>query len=413
LRFYKKGEITEIVGFFFLCVYAHQLRDRISLEGLCRYLFEKGTQILKQSLQGRFTPAAVDFLKQTVSYALGRKLNLDTTGLQSAFNRILIEDATTFGLPEQFQDTYKGTGGGASKAGIKIHYCFDLLSGDIINIANKSAVYPDQTMELPALKANDLLISDLGFFGVPRLKNIIPSGARYLSRLKFDINIYELKNGEYKKFDLIEEEKKLKFNEIREYNLYMGKHEKLSVRIILEKVPEKVAAEKRRKLKGHKLNKKRVVSERRLKLCSLNAYVTNATSEELPKEEVRKYYSLRWQIEILFKAWKTLYKIDEVKSMKQERFECMHYGALILIILTTQMFVLYKNELYKQTKIEISEFKFFACIKETLHLLINSICSKQKLKRYLDMVWEMVLITGQKDQKIYKQSPFTILKITS
>jgi len=32
-------------------------------------------------------------------------------------------------------------------------------------------------------------------------------------------------------------------------------------------------------------------------------------------QQVRSYYSLRWQIEILFKAWKSVYHIDQVIPM--------------------------------------------------------------------------------------------------
>lgn len=270
-----------------------------------------------------------------------------------------------------------------------------------------------------SIKATDfffsvcLLISDLGFFGIQRLTKIILQQAKFLSRLKFHVSVFVLKDGEYQLFDLLQEEKKMQPNEIKEYQVYIGRDNKLPVRLILEKADPKIASEKRRKLKTDKQHHRKSISAQRLKFCNVNAYVTNASSSELAMEKVRSYYTLRWQIEILFKAWKSVYKISDVKPMKLERFECMHYGLLTLIILTTQIFVLFKTTAFKMHKVELSELKFYTCIKESIHILIESFKTKQKQREYLTMLWEMVLITCKKDQKINRQSPFNIVNLKS
>lgn len=336
-----------------------------------------------------------------------------TTSFHSKFSRILVEDSTIFELPEKLRTKYAGSGGSATRAAIKVHHCIEILSGAIISIVNKSGIYSDQKIALPDLKHGDLLISDLGFFGIPRLLQIIRQQARYLSRLRSDVIIFRLINGEYKPFDLLKEEKKMKPGDIREYEVYITAKEKLFVRLILEKVDEKIAAEKRRKLKQKRHSKGKILSHRRLALCNINAYVTNTSCNELPKENVRNYYSLRWQIEILFKAWKSIYSIDEIRLMKLERFECMHYGLLTMIVLTHHIFMIYKKSAYKLNKTEISELKFYSCIKETLPVLISVLNCKQKLRQYLDMLWSMVINTCIKDRKKNKKSPLQILKMST
>lgn len=44
-------------------------------------------------------------------------------------------------------------------------------------------------------------------------------------------------------------------------------------------------------------------------------------------------YSLRCQIEILFKTWKSFFEIDECKNIKRKRLEYHLYGQLIGILL--------------------------------------------------------------------------------
>lgn len=398
------------MGFFFLCLFPHQRIDGISLEGLCRYLMEQGTCISKQSLQERFTPKAAGFIKSIVAHALKVRLKISSNNFQTVFKRILVGDSTVFELPENFHNKYRGTGGGASAAAIKIQYSFDLLSGNILMLENKQGISSDQNSKLPDLKVNDLLIEDLGYFSVGRFKEVMLSGAKFLSRLKFDINIFLNKNDTYQAFDLLKEEKEMQSGEIREYQVCIGKNEKLPVRIIIEKVDPHVAAEKRRKLKADKQNKRKNISERRLKLCNLSVYITNASQEEIPNIMARKYYSLRWQVEIIFKAWKSVFRIDQVKSMKLERFECIHYGLLTLIILTNQIFIVIKKSIQKYN-IEISELKFFICIKEFLTQLNSALNCKQELPEYLDCLWKKIKQACKKDQKRTKLSPFTILKL--
>jgi len=401
------------MGFFFLCLFPHQRKEGISLQGLCRYLIEQGIQITKQSLQDRFTESSVNFLKRIFSHALRVRLKTTFVHQHYEFGRIVIDDSTVFELPEKFDIKYRGSGGGASKAAIKVHYCFDLLSGNILDIRNIEGIQPDQTIDLPDLEPNDLLIEDLGFFRIDRFKRIIQLKAWFLSRLKLDTRIFLLNAGNYEVLDLLNEERKMQSGEIRVLNVFIGTKDKLPVRLIIEKVHPQISAEKRRKLKYDKQNKRKNLTARRLKLCNLNVHVTNTSEIQIPKEIVRKFYSLRWQIEIMFKAWKSIYKIDGVRSMKIERFECMHYGLLILIVLTHQFFAIFKNELRKNNNVEISELKFFSCMKETLPMLNNALNRKQKLRYYLIDLWKMIQTTCTKDQKLLKQSPYSILKLVA
>jgi Transposase DDE domain len=394
-------------------LFAHQRDDSISLEGLCRFLFQRGPEMAKQSLQDRFTDSAVGFMKEMVSYALKQKLEINFDKLHKKFNRILISDSTQFELPSQFQNFYKGNGGGASPSSIKVQYCFDLLSSCIVSLLNKNGVENDFSADTSYFRKNDLVIEDLGFFNIKRFKNMMQCGAYFLSRFRFGRLIFRNSGQDYEIFDLLSEEKKMKHGEICQCEAYIDKKEKLPVRLIVEKVPEEIANERRRKLKTDRHNKRKNISKERLKLCNLNVYITNTTDEDLPMKSVRRYYSLRWQIEILFKAWKSVYKIDQVKPMKIQRFECMHYGLLMLIILTTHIVVCFKKAIRKFYKKELSEFKLFKCIKEVFPALSDSVKKKKQFSKFIDNLFKSVLNTCIKDNKSNKMTPFLILNIAS
>lgn len=252
---------------------------------------------------------------------------------------------------------------------------------------------------------------DLGYFKFERFHEIQSYGAFFISRFKFNTTAYILKDGVYQPINLIEIKNQMKQGEQKVMSVYIGP-QKLHTRLILEKVPEPVANEKRRKLKTDKQNKRKNLSKERLELCDLNAYITNTSEEQLALKQVREYYGLRWQIEIIFKAWKSVYKIDMVKKMKLERFECIHYATLILILLTTQLINYGRVLLYNTQKEELSELKMFKTLKLLLTELKRAIKkTEQDIIEFLDLLETSLLITCVKQQKRGKKTPYNIVNI--
>ena len=397
--------------FFALCVYTAKKEGTTSLEDLCRELQKEGVKIRKQSLQGRFNKDAKDFMQAMVEHALEKKLGLDRQKLECKFGRIVIDDSTVFQLPAAYSGTYKGSGGGASIAAIKNQYCYDLLSQEIIDITVQEDTVPDCKYPLQDLRKDDLRIEDLGYFKIDRFRQIQEAGAYYLSRLKFGVNIFVQQEGTYKPLDLLKVIRDMRVGEMISMQIFLGKKEKSSTRMVLERIPMELANQKRRKLKTDKQNKRKNLSKERLILCDVNAFITNCTPEQLPENLLRQCYSLRWQIEIMFKAWKSVFKIDKVKQMKIERFECFHYGCLMLIIASTHLLRYFKQMHVKKHNNEISELKFFklmASMKQELKDTIKN--GRSHMAAFFDLLTPIIERTCIKEQKKNRLIPLKIIE---
>ncbi len=92
---------------------------------------------------------------------------------------------------------------------------------------------------------------------------------------------------------------------------------------------------------------------------ALNLFIINAAEDQIPLTAVDSFYRLRWQIELMFKIWKSQCHIDKVKPVKKERLECYIYAKLIRIVLSWQIiWAVAKFTLAKDNK-ALSYYKAF------------------------------------------------------
>jgi len=134
----------------------------------------------------------------------------------------------------------------------------------------------------------------------------------------------------------------------------------------MQRVPEEIGQKRLEKLEAKKArHKKWVLSQQAKDMCWFNVYITNAPEEKLPASMVRLVYSLRWQIELVFKIWKSVFDIDKVKKMSIFRFECYIYAKLISILLTLHIQNTLGQFLWDEGGFELSPMKAAKLIKKT------------------------------------------------
>lgn len=98
---------------------------------------------------------------------------------------------------------------------------------------------------------------------------------------------------------------------------YIGQNQKLPARVMIHRLTGD-QTQTRLKNQAIRENKRGIIMKDKSKrLMSMNVYITNTSPEEVPPNYVHSLYSLRWQIEILFKTWKSFFEIDECKGIKK------------------------------------------------------------------------------------------------
>jgi hypothetical protein len=397
--FIRRQRIVSGLGFAQLCIQgAEESGLNASLTQLLAQAGKLGMALSPEGLNERFTADAEYFMERLFAKVAGwhieEELELNTLDV---FSEVLVEDSSNWQLPPGLKARFKGFGGGASDAGIKLNLRIGLKSANW-QLCFRNATAPDNTSPMGSISARSLLLRDLGYFKIDDFRSIEKSKAFYVSRFKFDTNVYLSADLTEKPIDLLTISRKMKVNEVRQIWCYIGRVERFRTRLVLQKVPAKVAQAKRKKLKEDKQNKRKNLSEDRLEFCDLNAFITNLSQDSFCAQQVMNLYTIRWMIEIIFKVWKSVYRIDEMRPMNEYRFMCLFYGKLMWILLHHKLFSWIKCHFWNTYHIDISELKGFKILQELKTDLHQAIWNNsfQAALEFLILLYQLIGNTARK-----------------
>jgi len=368
-KFVQRENAVKVDGRIFLDLIvfnSDQLKEQ-SLNDLavalnCKY----GIDITKQSLNERFNQYALLFLKNALEKLLQNQVSLNRFAFASEhFDRILIKDSVCFQIDESLKDIYEGSGGSGSEAAIRIQFEYDVLNGVINDLSVNAFNDQDATDSLATIEktqAGDLVIRDLAYMNLEVLKRLIEKPVLFICRVNPNTKIYELIKENYKE---------LNFNNIKRYmtkhqlsylekQVYLSLRYKLKVRLMIYLLPDEVVNERLRKAQRNNNKKGRgQISKEYQARVHFNLFITNGEKDVIPIDKVYQFYKLRWQIELMFKIWKSLCNIDKVKKVKQYRLECYIYSRLIFIVFAWQIIWITATVLFAIDKKPLSYFKTY------------------------------------------------------
>jgi hypothetical protein len=318
---------TLVVGFI--------KHPRASLNQLSQVGQDFGVAISPQGIDERINPAAVKFLEGQLATILAKMKGRRQEVIESldSFSEVYFLDSTVVSLSDRLREIFAGVGGKASQAALKIQLLFGFLSGQMIHWSVVSGRSADQsyTAHLAHLLPGSLLIHDLGYFSLAAFQQVAQIKAFFLSRWRHDILVYlnTDPNHPVDMLDLLARQGP----EVADYEVQLGDRAHLPVRMICVRLPEPVAAERRRRVRQDAIRRGKPVSARTLAFCDWNIFLTNLPPERLSLRQLLVCYSLRWQIELIFKLWKSQAALDHLAGFRKERILVELYAKLIGLVL--------------------------------------------------------------------------------
>jgi IS4 transposase len=306
-----------------------------SLNQMVQWSDELGLELTAQGLNKRLNKRAVMFLWRLVAEAvarLRRQVGVPEAQLEQ-FKEIAILDSTQVALPDCLRDQFAGSGGNASSASIKFQLRFDYLAGHISALEVEAGRRSDQACQLHRqhLTKGSLQLFDLGYFDQSALSEIAQARAYFICRLHPQVGLYKSVKAS-KSIDMVDWLKQLD-GDCYELESDVGSQERLPVRVLLQRLPTDIIEERRRKAQATARRKGKTYSQSHLALLDWSILITNVPNDKLAFEQVMALYPIRWQIELIFKLWKSHAKLASVGQWKPERVLCHLYARLLALVL--------------------------------------------------------------------------------
>ncbi len=376
----RKSGVIKPLDFLFTLMFRVSATVPASLDLLTLFL---NTTVSKVGLHKRFNKYSVIFmrtiLQQVVLKRIAKKIKLTINGLDE-FTNLFIIDSSSWDISEEFKLIFPGCGGSASDANCKLQFCYDYLTGEIYIYDEKPGKNPDQGFSINILKLinpGSLFMFDLGYWKFETFYGINAKGGHFLSRLNNTVNLYIKKGDEYIKVEIENILDCGEHDNISVDEIYLKKGSQyLKVRLVGFKLPEEESNKNRMELCRRAKNNKKTDKPKRksLILAGFSVYITNAPEEIIADEMVRSYYRLRWNVELIFKSFKSVLQIHESNVISNKyRLLCELYARLILIALVHRIFYIIDSYMFNKDKKELSLDKFWKYIDAEKGELCNAI----------------------------------------
>lgn len=293
-----------------------------------------GIEISGSGLLQRFNREAACFMQRMLEYVVKQVIagRPAAVPILQRFRGVYVRDSSVISLPVALAEMWPGVGGSKGKtAALKLQIDLDFrngqLHGPVLQAGRtQDQLSPYQQRQLPK---GALHLADLGYFKLSKLAEDNRNGVYWITRLKAGTVVH---TAQGKRIDLIPWLDAQSPTRL-EVPVLVGARERIACRLLIERVPQEIAEQRRRRLREYARKKQTTPKKETLALTNWTLLITNVPPALLSLPEALVLYRVRWQVELLFKLWKSCLLVDEWRSENPWRILCEVYAKLIAVVI--------------------------------------------------------------------------------
>lgn len=320
-----------------------------------------------------------EFMRELVASMLEhwvvRVLRVDGAGAFGEFSRIVIQDGSSFALKETLSAVYPGRFKSKGPAAVELHVSMDLLEESLTQVVLTPDTFAERA-ELPAPQTlrGALLLADRGYFDVKYLNELNKHAAHFVVRGFISINPTVLAGY---------------------------REDGTSLRGIAGKALRDLRRPKRKMLDldvewgaGENAVRARVIVSWNATKKEYRYLVTNLARERYSVGQITQAYRLRWQIELLFKEWKSYANLHAFDTSNPSIAEGMIWAAIGAALL--KRLLAHTTQLLKG--VDISTRKVAMCAHHVLDEIFTVLASERSrgLSRAFVVALEYLAVNAQR-----------------
>lgn len=369
--------------------------------------------VSRQAIDQRYNPAAVEFFKAAFQQSLATTLAWQSDShllrlLQQRFQTVRLFDSTHCPCSDALAQIFPGCGGGGGQAGLKVLLSYDYGASQLHPLAVLPAKRSDQGLTATAaaqVGPRELGIFDKGFYQAQALSQLSQRGGYFLIPWHQGVSVWQPQTqgqGE----QLIEVAAQLKAStqaSVAWDAVQLGQTpcSRLGpVRLLAYRLSEERANRRRAVLREKCRTHGRVPTAAALELAGWLILVTNAPAERLPTSAAGFLYRVRWQIELIFKQWKSVLRLHVLPSTNGCRVQCEVWSRLLFALL---VFVWHRHANATALQLYEREISFLKLAKQLQHhgqtLVRTLFAGRERLEAEYRSLWQRILKLARKERQ--------------
>jgi hypothetical protein len=275
-------------------------------------LLQTGQELSAQGFEARFTPQAADFLRAMVAAASQEVFSVEVLSpLLRRFQGVYLTDCTRIEA-----DVFP----------LKIAARLELQQGSLQLSLEALQTHDNASAVAQAvLPRGALHVADLGFFDLNRFAHWQQQGVEWVSRYKTGTCLYT-SDGEPLSLPtvLTASAKTLTLP------VQVGHTLRLPMYLVAQRLDERLYQQRLQRLRQRAKRKQRPLSSRQTHLARWTLYLTSLP--DLVFAQLHTLYRARWQIERLFKRWKSFGHLAASTTRDPQRRACEVYAKLLAVL---------------------------------------------------------------------------------
>ena len=406
--FQRSGKISSF-EFLFSLVLGQGSALALTLNAQATALSEP---VSRQALDQRYTPEAVAYFKAAFEQALQRTLSWPSDGpiaqrLREHFAALRLFDSTQCACADALASLFPACGGGGAQAGLKVLLSYEYASSQLRPLGVLPGKRSDQGLaELAAqqVQSDEIGLFDKGFYKAQALRGIAQRGGCFLIPWPHGVSVWETDPaGQRQGLDLAGE-LKASSAPCREWTaVELGQTPSAQLgplRLLAYRLSPESAGRRRAQLREKCRTRGRQPTAEALELAGWLILLTNAPAAKLPAKAAAYLYRVRWQIELIFKQWKSVLRLHVVPSDNPCRVQCEVWARLLGALLVFAWHHHANGACLQLHQREISFSKMAKQLQQQGHALARTLFQDRAgLETLLREMWGKILKLARKEHQ--------------
>ena len=365
-------------------VFGWQQHPDASLEQLASTAAVADVLVTDTAVHKRFTPQAAQFLHAMLEEAcslLVQAAHDVPLPLLRRFSAVILEDSSSLSLPNALAKIWRGCGGNQdhTAAAVKLHARWELKRGRLWGPKLTDGRASDRRSPLheEPEEPGSLSVKDLGYFNLAHIVQRRRAGAYTLTRWQAGTTLCTSAGKPLRVQSVVPR----RVGPMKQLQVLVGATARHPMRVLMLKVPKKVGDQRRKDLLADAQRRGQPISEETLRLADWTILLTDVPAKRLRFEEALVLLRERWQMELLYKLWKSDGLIDEWRTENPWRVLCELYAKLLGLLLQHWLIVLFAWHDPQRSLVKLAQV-----VRDTSWVLMDALAGHRSVRSALRLI---------------------------